>query len=219
MYLKHPILITFFIIFLTGNVYAQTTVNDAKAKDILNKVSVKYKSFKTIRAVFVQKIDDPANKSSDELTGTIYIKGNKYKVDLNSQEIICDNVTIWTYLKDSKEVQINTYEPDESTISPDQIFNIYQKDFLYAFNQETTLNGATVEVIDLTPMNKNKPYFKVRLNIDKNNSTITSAVFMFKDGKKYTFEIQKMVPDLVLNDSFFTFDPKQYPGIQVDDLR
>jgi outer membrane lipoprotein carrier protein len=219
MYLKHPVLITFFTFFLIGNLFAQTQVNDARAKDILNKVSIKYKSFKTIRAVFVQKIDNPADKSSDELTGTIYIKGNKYKVDLNSQEIVCDNSTIWTYLKDSKEVQINTYEPDENTISPDQIFNIYQKDFLYAFNQETTLNGATVEVIDLTPTNKSKPYFKVRLNIDKNNSTITSAVFMFKDGKKYTFEIQKMVPDLVLNDSFFTFDPKQYPGIQVDDLR
>jgi outer membrane lipoprotein-sorting protein len=194
-------------------------VNDARAKDILSKVSAKYKSFKTIRAVFVQKIEDPANKSSDELTGTIYIKGNKYKVELNNQEIICDNATVWTYLKDSKEVQINTYEPDESTISPDQIFNIYQKDFLYAFNKETTINGVVTDVIDLTPTNKERPYFKVRLNIDKNNSTITSAVFMFKDGKKYTFEIQKMVPDLAMNDTFFSFDPKQYPGVQVDDLR
>ena len=147
------------------------------------------------------------------------IKGNKYKVDLNSQEIICDNTTIWTYLKDSKEVQINTYEPDASTISPDQIFNIYQKDFLFSFNSETTVNGVVTEVIDLTPTDKNKPYFKVRLNIGKNDNAINSAVFMFKDGKKYTFEIQKLVPDLVLNDSFFSFDPKQYPGINVEDLR
>ncbi len=219
MRFKYLLLISFIAYFLTGNVCAQTTVNDLRAKDILNKVSAKYKSFKTIRAVFVQKIDDPANKSSDELTGTIYIKGNKYKVELNNQEITCDNTTVWTYLKDSKEVQINTYEPDESTISPDQVFNIYQKGFLYAFNQETIINGVPTYVIDLTPTNKNKPYFKVRLDIDKNNSTITSAVFMFKDGKRYTFEIQKMVTDLVLNDSFFTFDPKQYPGTQVDDLR
>jgi len=219
MILRHTLLVCLFACFFIESTVAQTAVNDQKAKDILNKVSAKYKAYKTIRAVFIQKIENPAQKTSDQLTGTIFIKGNKYKVDLNSQEIICDNTTIWTYLKDSKEVQINTYEPDASTISPDQIFNIYQKDFLFSFNSETTVNGVVTEVIDLTPTDKNKPYFKVRLNIGKNDNAINSAVFMFKDGKKYTFEIQKLVPDLVLNDSFFSFDPKQYPGINVEDLR
>jgi len=58
----------------------------------------------------------------------LYVKGNKYKVQVKNQEVISDNKTVWTYIKDANEVQVNDYEPDENSITPSQIFTIYEKD-------------------------------------------------------------------------------------------
>ena len=60
---------------------------------------------------------------------------------------------------------------------------------------------------------------KVRLAIDKAAKTIQSATVFDKNGNRYTYEIKKFTPNVELNDAFFAFDTKKYPGIEVVDLR
>ena len=116
-------------------------------------------------------------------------------------------------------MQVNSYEPDESTISPSQIFTIYQKNFLYAFTEEKTMNGKVLQYIELTPIDKSKPFFKIRLAIDKAAKMIQSAVVFDKNGNRYTYDIKNFTPNPDLPDNFFMFDSKAHPGVQVVDLR
>lgn len=192
---------------------------DSKAEQILNGVSAKYKGYKSVQADFIIKMEAGNSSTTDQQSGTLYLKGNKYKLILSNQEIISDNNTVWTYLKDANEVQINTFEKDDNNISPTEIFTIYEKNFLYAFTEEKTIAGKTLQIIDLTPNDKNKPYFKIRLMIDKAAKTIQSAIVFDKNGNRYTYEIKKFMPDVELSEAFFTFDTKKYPGIEVVDLR
>jgi outer membrane lipoprotein-sorting protein len=192
---------------------------DAKATEILKGVSAKYKSYKSVQADFNIIIENGKNNSKDVQSGTLYVKGEKYKVALKNQEITSDNATIWTYLKDANEVQVNTYEPDENTITPSQIFTIYEKDFLYAYIEEKTVGGKVLQTIELTPNDKSKPYFKIRLAIDKAAKAVQSAIVFDKNGNRYTYEIKKFVPNPVLADNFFTFDTKAHAGVEVVDLR
>jgi outer membrane lipoprotein-sorting protein len=59
--------------------------NDANAKKILDAVSVKFKSFKTFQASFVLKIENATGKSLGNKTGTVYMKGNRYKINVSGQ--------------------------------------------------------------------------------------------------------------------------------------
>jgi outer membrane lipoprotein-sorting protein len=193
--------------------------NDPKATQILNGVSAKYKSYSAVKADFTIKVENSQSKTSDTQNGTLYLKGNKYKVILKNQEVISDNKTVWTFIKDANEVQVNDYEPDENSITPSQIFTIYEKNFLYAFTEEKTVNGKVLQYIELTPIDKTKPYFKIRLGIDKTAKTVQNAVVFDKNGNRYTYEIKAFTPNPALDDSFFTFDTKTHPGVEVVDLR
>lgn len=116
-------------------------------------------------------------------------------------------------------MQVNSYEPDENSITPSQIFTIYEKNFIYAFMEEKTVNGKVLQYIELTPNDKSKPYFKIRLGIDKTAKTVQNAIVFDKNGNRYTYEIKAFTPNPAIADSFFTFDTKAHPGVEVVDLR
>lgn len=193
--------------------------SDKKSKDLLEQVSRKYKKYKTIRANFVMQIENPESKMDEKQPGTIHLKDDKYRLEMNNQEIICDNKTIWTYMKESKEVNINTYKPDKKNITPSQIFTVYEKDFLSAPIEEANENGTLMQIVDITPIDKSKTFFKIKISISKKDNSIKRFKIFDKNGNRYTYEIQKFEPNIKLDDTLFTFDPKKYPGIEVIDLR
>jgi outer membrane lipoprotein-sorting protein len=197
-----------------------TAVTDPQAKKILDKVSAKYKTYKSIVAVFKLKIENTKNKLSEEQSGKVFLSGLKYKLEMKSQDIICDNKTVWTYIKDSKEVQVNTFESGNQSISPSQIFTIYEKGFAYVYaGEEKEKTGNILDIIDLTPTDKTKSVFKIKLLIDRNLSQIKKAVVLEKNGNKYTYSLSSFDTKQLLNDNFFTWKASENPGISLIDLR
>ena len=192
---------------------------DATATKILDGVTAKYKTYTSVKAAFSLKVEDGQNKVTDQQTGTFYLKGTKFRIEMTNQIISCNATTIWTYLKKSNEVTIADYEPDPDEITPDKIFTIYQKDFIYQYMGESTVAGVVYQKIDLSPVDKSKPFFKVSLTIDKVNKTISSAKVFDKNGNKYTYTIPSITPNITLTDAFFNFDATKYPGIKTTDLR
>ena len=55
--------------------------------------------------------------------------------------------------------------------------------------------------------------------IYKKDKSIQSWTMFDKGGNRYKYTISKFNPALKVDDSFFTFDPKKYPGVDVVDLR
>ena len=194
--------------------------NDPKAKAVLDGVSRKFKSLTSVVANFILKIEGSNNNVSDTKKGTVYLKGAKYKVALDGQEIISDNKTSWTYTKDANEVTINSVDQSAGTMTPAKLFtNFYDKDYLYRLDGETTEKGKVLQNIELTPTDKSKSMFKVLVSIDKKNQTIARMKMFEKNGNKVTYEITNFTPNAGVNESTFTFDTKKYPGVEVVDLR
>src|SRR5436190_19222211 len=81
-------------------------ISDPEAKKILDNVSAKFKSFKTVTAKFNLKIENGTGKVQGSKTGTVSLKGNKYRVSVTGQEIFFDGSNIWTYDKATNEVQV-----------------------------------------------------------------------------------------------------------------
>lgn len=217
--MKNSITFVFLLLSLT-QVFAQGKAGtDKRAEKLLNTVSKRYKAFKSMKADFIYAVESKADKSTEKQKGTLLVKGNKFKLDIAGQLIICDNATLWTYTKEVNEVQVSNYNPKEGAIRIDDIFTMYNKGFLSKIAEEKKEGGIDIVVIELTPTNKKKNYFKIKVTIDKTNQTILKSVVYDKSGTIHTYTITNQVPNFKLDDKTFTFDKTKYPKVEIIDLR
>jgi outer membrane lipoprotein-sorting protein len=196
--------------------------SDPAAKKILDAVSAKFKTFKSVQATFTLRNEDSKGTLLGTKKGTVSLKGNRYRVSIagTGQEIFCDGTNIWTYDKSTNEVTITKPDNSANTITMQKIFtNFYDKDFLYKLNGEKTVNKKVVQEIEMTPVDKTKPFHKVYLLVDKQNKTLYSTRILDKSGNVLVYTINTMNGSANLPDSLFVFDKSKYPGVEVVDLR
>jgi outer membrane lipoprotein-sorting protein len=174
---------------------------------------------KSLSASFKVTTLDQKSKTTDTQTGSLTVKGEKYKLTLKGQEVISDAKTIWTYLKESNEVQVNDASEKSEGISPTNIFTIYEKGFSSRYMGEKTEGAITLQQIELVPDDQKKNYFKIQISINKKEKVISSAKIFEKNGTIYTYLIEKFKADAEAPESLFTFDKTKYPGVEVVDLR
>ena len=194
--------------------------SDVDAKRVLDDVSAKFRSFKTVSAKFNLKIENAAGKVQGSKTGTVNMKGTKYRISVTGEELYSDGVTSWTFDKASNEVQINNVDASIAAVTPQKLFtNFYDKDFLYKLNGETKQGKKIMQEVELTPIDKTKPFFKVLVNIDKASKVISSTKVFEKNGNRYTYSVLSMKTNVPLSDALFVFDASKYPKVEIVDLR
>ncbi len=196
-----------------------TAQYDPKALEVLDAMSEKYKSIPSYKADFSYSLDNPEAGVSEDFKGEISVKGEKFKLKLGGQEIINNGKTVWTYLEDANEVNIDNYYPSESDMTPSKIYSIYKKDYKYIFVEEKAEGGAVYDIIDLVPENRNSQFFKVRMKIDKKMKTLKSWEVFDRNGSKSMYTITNFDPSVNLPANHFEFDPSRYKGVEVIDLR
>ncbi len=194
-------------------------ISDPKAKVLLDEVSKKYKSFSSIDAKFTFQTENGQQNKTTTENGRVYLKGEKYRVEIGKQIVICDNKSVWTYMKDINELQINDYEPNKDEITPSNMFTIYQNDFDYLMNADEAIDKVNCAVVDLKPKKSDKPFFKVRIWIDKNAKYIKRMKIFDKNGNRYIYTVTSFNGKANLEDAIFKFDTSKYPGVKVEDLR
>jgi outer membrane lipoprotein carrier protein len=194
--------------------------SDPEAKQILDNVSAKFKTYKTVVANFSLKIENSSGKAMGTKNGVVNIKGSKYRISVPGQEIYSDGTNIWTYDKAANEVQITQFDASANSITPQKMFtNFYDKDFLYKLNGETKKGNKTLQEIELTPVDKTKSFFKVLVDIDKSAKSIVSTEIFQKTGDRYVYTITSMKTNSNVSDNLFVFNAKDYPKVEVIDLR
>ncbi len=205
---------------LTGILNAQPPkgmgTNDPAAKKILDGVSAKFKSYKTIQAKFSLTVENASGKNMGTKSGTVFMKGSKYRYNLPAQEVFSDGSNVWSVDKAAKEVTINKIDPSNSGITPQKLMtSFYDKDFLYKFNVE----NKGIQEIELTPIDKSKPYFKILIYVNKGSQSLSSTKVFMKDGSRTTYTTSGLNTGNNITDANFVFDAKKYPGMEVVDLR
>lgn len=222
--MKKPVLLYFLFAVFTLPAIAQkkTTLgtSDPQAKIILDKAAKNYSSYNSLKAGFTLEVTTTASQSVSNQKGTIWLKGNKFKFEVGPQTVYCDGKTLWTYNKDNKEVQITNYNPQEGEITPSSLFtNFYDKNFLYRLEGTTKTKGEDSYIIDLTPLDKSKPYYKILARVSKEKDRLMRMEVFAQGGYRYTYSVDSYQPNVALNDSDFIFSKEKYPGVDVVDLR
>lgn len=203
-----------------GSVNSSQAQSDPAAKQILDGVSAKFKTFKAVQSGFTLKVEDGKGKVQGEKSGVVFMKGGKYRVNISGQEIYSDGSNVWTYDKGANEVTITKMEGGQNSLTPQKLFtNFYDKDFLYKLNGEKKVGGRLMQEIELTPIDKSKAFHKVYLLVDKAQKSIYSAKILEKNGNVYTYTVSNFNGKAVIPDAQFVFDKKKYPGVEEIDLR
>ena len=206
------------LILVTGSLFAQ---QDAKAKEILDKLSQINKSYKSIQIDFSFTLENKTGSITETNEGSVALKGKSYRLHMPAlgMEVFSDGVATWSYLTQSNEVNITENEGSDAALNPANLFTIYEKGFKYTYIGEENVGGKASQIIDLFPIDKAKEFTKVRLCIDKSKYQILMAKTFNKDGNVYTLSMKNMKTDQNLTDDFFKFDVAKYPKVEVNDMR
>ncbi len=191
---------------------------DPIAKEILDATRNNFNKIEGVEASFKLTVEQPESDIFYQV-GDILLKGDMYKISLPDQEIICDNKSVWRYLKDINEVQITDYEPEDNEITPSKLFTVYNDDFESLYTHDEVFNKKKCHVVDLKPIDGDRSYFKVRTWIDANNKVIRGLKVFDRNGSRYLYEINTYTPKKDINNSIFSFDEEAFPDVTIEDLR
>jgi outer membrane lipoprotein-sorting protein len=185
---------------------------------LLKQASEKAAGYETISANFTYSLKNVSARLDDSQKGKIMVKGNKYRLEIAQQIILCDGKNISTIMPDAKEVQINDLEDMDDAITPNKIFTDYYKNFTAKSVTEKTVKGVVCQVIELESVNK-KEFTKAVLTITKSDLTPQEIQITDKKGTIHTYTLENFKANQPIDDAVFTFKSNDYKDYEVIDMR
>jgi len=217
--MKKLILLSISVFTLAVSAISQSP-ESLKGKEILDKVAAKTKTYSSIKADFSFTLENLQAKVTDTYDGSILVKGDKYKASIMGADTYFDGTTMWMHMKDINEVNISGADMiDEESLNPATIFTMYEKGYRYLHSGEATIKGKKVDIVELFPEDRNKPFSRIKLFIYKDNLQFARIEQIGKDGNNYIINIKNMKPNVAADNSMFIFDPAKHPGVEIIDLR
>lgn len=186
-----------------------------KAKDILDKMSANYQGFEAYNALFVYRFVNEMDGFEETVSGELLVSGEQFRLRLAGQEVFCDGETLWTYIEENNEVNIDHYYPEEMEMSPTRIYDAYKKGFAISLLSST----SDEVVINLVPDDENQNFNSIDLTIDPKNNTLQAWLIRDKGGNAYHYIISSLDTEVKPAPGDFIFKPQRYPGVEIIDLR
>ncbi|PXV65427.1 outer membrane lipoprotein-sorting protein [Dysgonomonas alginatilytica] len=211
--MKKNLLILAFLFWILG-------LNAQDAKSILDKANLAYNQAGGITASFTINTEDVKGKTVYSQDGKAYLKGNKFKIDVPDGITWFDGKTQWVYAKGGDEVNVSNPTGEElAGVSPFVLLSLYKTGFKLNYKGEKKEKTKTVYVIEMIPLGKKSEFTKMVVHIDKATNMFTSVNTFGKDGVNNHLIITKLQTGVNLPDNTFVFNKKDYPQIEVIDLR
>lgn len=206
---KVTAIIGIILTFMVGALQAQTM-----ASELVKKTIDKINKHKNVEFVFDYDMSNETIAVTESASGTAYMQGDAYKLEVEGQQIISDGKTMWTYLPDSEEVMVSNPSNDENIITPIKLLTTYDKDYTMKYAKS---NEKGIKIVEMS--NPKGEFSKVTLKINEAKLEIVSATIGNRSGDAFTIKIKKTVFDQNLEAKFFTFDEKAHPKVDVIDMR
>ena len=192
--------------------------SDPEAKEILDKASAKIDGYKTLKIKFGVTIVSPDDEMSQK--GTIYLKGDKYKLDMTDQEVYNDGVTVTTYIKEENTCFKTAVEDidEEDMMSPDELLTLYEDGYKMKYGGEQEYANSTCHVIFLYPKDpENAKFHTVKMLVNKEKNEVVYAYLKGKDGTNMKYKLVSMEKDVPMSDDTFVFNEAEHPGVECEE--
>lgn len=190
------------------------------AREMLDKMAAKNKSYQTIRAKFTLTVDNKQADKQTDFEGSMDVKGDKYVLDLMNQVTYFDGKDIYVWQKEVNEVNISTSdETEETMMSPMKLFGAYEEGYKMVYIGDVTIEGVACNEVDLYPEDRTSNISRIRLTLNKKTNMIKCLMQQGKDGTSYYVKIDSIQSNVPMTDTHFVFDAKANPKVEIIDLR
>ncbi len=188
-----------------------------KAKDLLDKVVAKAKSYKNMVIDFKYAINNSAENINQENKGTVILQGNKYVLSFMGVTKIYDGKKIYTIVPEDEEITItNNDESDPNSMSPNKIFTFFKKGFKYSMDIKQPMAGKTIQYVKLTPSSVTDKRKEILIGIDTKTNHIHNLIEVGKNGTRTTLTVTTFKFNQTLAKNQFTFVKTKYPNYYIN---
>jgi outer membrane lipoprotein-sorting protein len=183
--------------FLSGTaVKAQTT---EAAKKLLDQVSAKIASFKTMQFDFVYVLENRQENIKQETEGSVTVSGDRYKLNFLGAEQLFDGQKTYTIVPENEEITISTVEEeDDFGINPSKLLYFYKEGYAFQWDIKQNVMGRNIQFIKLIPIEENKEVKYLLLGIDTRLKTIYRLIEIGANETRTTLTISNFTPNIKL---------------------
>lgn len=208
-------LFTLFLLYMP--LYSQ---HNAESKAIMDKAFAGFETSQGIQLSFKTITTDAGGSVYQPQSGIAFIKGNRFKLEMETMEIWFDGETQWVYIDETNEVNISKPEGQEiAAVSPLALLGMYKSGYLLKAPVSTTVNGTPVWRIEMTPATGNRDFKVVTASINKKNHTVVQVTLTAANGMKTQINITQYNANHQFDDARFRFNKTEHPDAEIIDLR
>lgn len=169
----------------------------------------------TLRAAGNVKIGFTLEVDGGASTGYIKLQRQKFVINMGGTITWFDGKTMWTYVKANDEVNITTPSADAiAKMNPYAFLSFYKKGYTAKMGKSTTKEYEVV----LTGKS-GSPFKKVVVRINKSSKYPTVITMTSSKDAVTTIRCNSFLKNQKYKDSTFQFNKKNYPNVEVVDLR
>lgn len=210
------ILSVFFIYCIGFSLQAQDA---KKAKELLDDVTSKVKSYKNIVIDFKYSLSNPKERINQESNGNVALQGNLYHLNFMGVTKIFDGKKVYTIVPEDEEVtQENFDENDEKAISPNKMLTFFTTGYKYAWDIPQNVKGRKIQFVKLTPNSAKDSRKEILVGIDTQTKHIYTVIEVGKNGTKTTLTVNSFKTNQPLSKNHFTFTKSKYPNYYINKL-
>lgn len=184
--------------------------------DILQRVEARYASIDGISASFTRSVDTGMG-AAQEISGTLYLAGPRYRVETRSQTFVTDGETTWIFTPSQQQVIVNAATEDGSALTPETFFTDYAARYAVESRQNVEDGDVSYVELDLKPTAPSASFDDVVLWVRPDTYVIDRLSVQDANGNRITIQLRDVEINPGLSDSLFTFTPSA--DIEVVDLR
>lgn len=210
------ILSVVFLLFIGLSTQAQDA---KKAKDLLDEVSAKVKSYTNIVIDFKYSISNPAEKINQESNGNVALDGNLYHLNFMGITKIFDGKKVYTIVPEDEEVTIENFDAsDDKAITPNKMLTFFNTGYRFAWDITQNVKGRQIQYIKLVPNSAKDSRKEILVGIDTQTKHIYNVIEVGKNGSKTTLTVNSFKTNQPLSKNHFTFTKSKYPNYYINKL-
>ncbi|WP_432671045.1 LolA family protein [Flavobacterium sp. SM2513] len=216
--MKFKIQILFSLLF-TLIIGFQGIAQDKRAKNLLDEVTSKVKSYDNIAIDFKYSLQNLKENINQESKGNVLLQGNNYVLNFMGITKIFDGKKVYTIVPEDEEISISNFdESDESAITPSKMLTFFNKGYKYSWDILQNVRGRKIQYIKLIPISSKDQRKEVLLGIDVQTKNIYNVIETGKNGTKTTIVVNSFKTNQPVSKNQFTFVKSKYPNYYINNL-
>lgn len=191
------------------------------AEELLKKAAEKYRQSKGVAATFSIETTDNNGSSIASIEGQIHLQDNRFYLEVpDEMKAWFDGQNLWTLLINAQEVNLSTPSQEELLmLNPVNVFMLYQHGFQCQMLKDKTSGKKTLCGVEMRPKEAGSDIRSIRVYFEKSLLQPVSISIVNSNATKSDISITKYQTDRNYPLSFFLFPQKDYPMVEVIDLR